>query len=136
MALDELRQVIVPRRWRCEGGLEAIRKRRGQGERGDPTQPLHKLARAGSALLGSACDDRSHSRQHGRRRRRAQVGAEETGQTSAPFARHPRLQPGHRRAPHAPRGHPRAGTSRSWRPLTRARERRGRRRHRAVRRGV
>eukprot|EP00965_Chrysotila_dentata_P198741 6178992-Pleurochrysis_carterae.AAC.2 len=37
MALGKLRQVIVPRRLRCDGRLEAVRKRRGQGERGDTT---------------------------------------------------------------------------------------------------
>eukprot|EP00965_Chrysotila_dentata_P138817 4591327-Pleurochrysis_carterae.AAC.4 len=35
MALGKLRQVIVQGRWRCEGRLEAVRKCRGQGERGN-----------------------------------------------------------------------------------------------------
>eukprot|EP00965_Chrysotila_dentata_P015993 529603-Pleurochrysis_carterae.AAC.1 len=74
MALGEVRQA---------GGRTQAPKTRGEGRH----CALHKPAQAGSALLAPASDDRDHSRQHGRRRRRAQVGVEETGQMSAPLTR-------------------------------------------------
>eukprot|EP00965_Chrysotila_dentata_P079241 2612863-Pleurochrysis_carterae.AAC.2 len=107
MVLSKLRWVIVPRGWRCEGRLEAVRKRRGEG------RAPRETAQVGSAPPDSAPDDRGPPRPHGRRQREAQPGAEEKEQASARLARHPRPHPGRRRAPGAPRRHQRAGAGQS-----------------------
>eukprot|EP00965_Chrysotila_dentata_P222329 6192897-Pleurochrysis_carterae.AAC.1 len=78
MVLSKLRQVIALGGWRREGRLvggrtQAVRTR-GEGRGCAP----HEAAQAGSAPPGSVSDDRGPPRPHGRRRRGAQPGAEET----------------------------------------------------------
>eukprot|EP00965_Chrysotila_dentata_P254789 6211990-Pleurochrysis_carterae.AAC.9 len=81
MALGKPRQVIVPGGWRCEGRPEDVRKRRGQGGRGDAAHraswyrrsQLRQPRRQKIEVSRNSAEEGRGGRSWGRRRRGKRV---------------------------------------------------------------